>query len=529
MPITPTAPDYVGQVRGIIGDLRENYIQKQKLFLEEKDQNEKLGLNYEQLALQRDQLNLQANNAAVQASIDRSKIALAAQQTTAQAAIEEARYGAQAAQVNAQSYTKSVKENLDERKFQFDLWKENKKLEDEQRLREQDTSAARLEQEGFVALNSDDPTKLIEWTNKMAGSLMAQKQRNDVFQNAISLVNAKKTLEQQTTNLRAQPKALEIVQGLNMLDVSSMMPNQFADYLEKATDKFKNLGNTDSKMNDVFMSVSQEVAKRQSDFRQKEYGQAMDSYLRTAAIGELNPEDQSQWDQLQKDYPESLRGSSTDYSDKIRRLMFQSNKRKSIEELMRMEQSNQARANNLVAKNSFLAPTDPETGQKSFVVPLPNLTPRVGYDGAIDPDTGRLTKRIVDENIKFVDEITSPSFVYGGTPLQMMLSEMGGQGAFPATKTTPQTRPSETAAIPFRVKSNTSFDSVNMPGTTNVAVAPVSKQAPISPETISKIVSTFRQNPDAIIYGRPAREILANLRAKGYAIPDSIFAPTETR
>lgn len=524
MPITPTAPDYVGQVRGIIGDLRENYLQKQKLFLEEKDQNEKLGLNYAQLDLQRDQLNLQANNAAVQASIDRSKIALAAQQTTAQAAIEQARYGSEAAKINSQSYTKSVKEDLDERKFQFDLWKENKKLEDEQRLRDQETSAARLEHEGFVALNSDDPTKLIEWTNKMAGSLMAQKQRNDVFQNALSLVNAKKTMEQQTSNLRTQPKALEIVQGLNMLDVSSMMPNQFADYLKKATDDFKNLGNTDPKMNDVFMSVSQEVAKRQSDFRQKEYGQAMDSYLRTAAIGELNPEDQSQWDQLQKDYPESLRGSSTDYSDKIRRLMFQSNKRNSIAKLRALDKQNLNIAENLITQNPDLAAqkTDPQTKEvyRVFPYPSPDLTPNVGSDSAIDPETGLLTKNITEANTKWVSEVTSPSFLLGQVPFVRGLTS----GLTPSPKTS-----GATASIPFKTESLSKFEDVPEPGTVNIVTTPVAKETKISDSTISTIVEAYRKNPEAIVYGRPAREILANLRAKGYAIPDSIFAPTETR
>jgi ribosomal protein L9 len=521
MPITPNAPDYVGQVRGIIGDLRENYLKKQQLYIQEKDQQERIDLA-------RAQLDMQRQNANVQADIDRSKIALSAQQMAQQAEIEKARYSSAETAAAADAYKDSLKTDLDERKFQSEQQKINRGLEQERKDREAEVASGRLYQEMIFALNSDDPTKLIETTNKLAGSILSQKQKNDVFTNALSLIDAKKRLEQDGINIKTQPAALTLLQDLNTLDVDKYTPDQFAGKLKEYTNQFKGLKNTDPKLNDTFLSLSQDVAKRQNDYMQKEYGNAYSTFLNDAVLGELDPVDQKAWDDLQNQFPtDELKNTGQNYADKTKRLMFQSNKRKSIEELMRMEQSNQARVNNLVAKNSFLAPTDPETGQKSFVVPIPNLTPRVGYDGAIDPNTGRLTKRIVDENIKFVDEITSPSFVYGGTPLQMMLSEMGGQGASPATKTTPQTRPSETAAIPFRVKSNTSFDSVNMPGTTNVAVAPVGKQAPISPETISKIVSTFRQNPDAIIYGRPVKEIIANLKARGYEIADQ-STPSES-
>lgn len=530
MPITPTAPDYVSQVRGIIGDLREDYIKKQQLFLQERDQDNKLALSYAQLDLQKDQLNMQMGNAARELELGRLKIAAAAQATTSQAAIEQSRYAAEYAKANAASYDKMQKADLEERKFNFDLWKEDKKLQDEQRIREADTNSGRLQQEGFIALNSDDPTKLIEWTNKLAGSILSQKQRNDVFTNALSLVEAKKKLEQDSINIRTQPKALEIVQGLNMLDVSRLTPDQLAGSLQQATDSFKSLGNTDSKLNDVFMSVSQEVAKRQTDFRQKEYGKSLDSFLKTAAIGELDPQAQKEWNQLQQDFPDDqARVSSSDYSDSVRRLMFQTNKRKSIEQLRAMDKQNLSIVENLVTQNPGLAATktDPQTKQsyKVFPYPTPDLTPSIGNDGAIDPDTGLLTKSIIDSNKKWTAEVTSPSFLLGQVPFIRSMNLSAPQAPVPADKKAIET----VSALPFRSESPSKFDMVQEPGTARVATAPVADKTKISDSTITTIVEAYRNNPDAIIYGRPAREIIANLKAKGYAIPDVLAAPIGTR
>jgi hypothetical protein len=231
-------------------------------------------------------------------------------------------------------------------------------------------------------------------------------------------------------------------------------------------------------LNDVFMSVSQEVAKRQTDFSQKEYGKSLDSFLKTAAIGELDPQAQKEWNQLQQDFPDDqARVSSSDYSDSVRRLMFQTNKRKSIEQLRAMEKQNLSITENLVAQNPGLAATktDPQTKQsyKVFPYPTPDLTPVIGNDGAIDPDTGLLTKSIIDSNKKWTAEVTSPSFLLGQVPFIRSMNLSAPQAPAPADKKAIET----VSALPFRPESPSKFDMVQEPGTARVATAPVAQHA----------------------------------------------------
>ena len=529
MAISPNAPEYVGQVRGILGDLRENYLKKQQLYLQEKEQTERM-------ELARAQLNLQAQTAADATQLAQTRLAAEASQAAAQVSANKSRYDSELFKAQQAALKEAVVQDREERKFKFDLDKEDRELKKEQEDREKEFESGRLMQEGTVAMNSDDPTKLIEWTNKLAGSILSQKQRNDVYTNALSLVDAKKRLEQDAKNIETQPTALGVVQNLNMLDVSQYTPETFAFEIKKHTDEFKALGNTDPILNDAFMSISQEVAKRQNDFMQKDYGKAYSNFLNDAVLGELNPADQKEWDSLQQKYPNEIdRGQSTDYANATKRLMFQSNKRKSIEELTRMENANQVRAENLASKDSALAvvKVDPQTNEqyRSFIFPTPDLTPRVGYDGTIDPNTGLITKRALDENKKFVDEVTSPAFPYGSPNMMKML--MSGQGglSIPPTTTAPSGGPgsSTTAAIPFRPNSGTKFDSVGVPGAAKIVTASPATAPEISPETINNIVTAYRANPEAMIYGRPAREIIAVLRSKGYSVPDALATPGQTR
>jgi hypothetical protein len=204
--------------------------------------------------------------------------------------------------------------------------------------------------------------------------------------------------------------------------------------------------------------------------------------------------------------------------------MFQSNKRNSIAKLRALDKQNLNIAENLITQNPDLAAqkTDPQTKEvyRVFPYPSPDLTPNVGSDSAIDPETGLLTKNITEANTKWVSEVTSPSFLLGQVPFVRGLTS----GLPPPPKTS-----GATASIPFKTESLSKFEDVPEPGTVNIVTTPVAKETKISDSTISTIVEAYRKNPEAIVYGRPAREILANLRAKGYAIPDSIFAPTETR
>lgn len=527
MPITPNAPDYATQVRAVISDLRDNSLKKGQLYLQEQEQ-------LARIRLQEAQLQLQAENSAREASLAAMRIAASNTPSFAGGgggarSITPGAFSSYAAQemakVQADVQQKQYKADLDERKFQLDLWKEQNKQDQEQRERDQELAAGRLLQEGLVALGSDDKTKLIEWTNKMGAAVLGEKTKNDVYTNVFALVEAKRTLEQQGVNIRTQPKALDIVQKLNMLDVSDYLPNQLADVIKKSTDDFKALGNNDPTLNDLFMSVSQEVAKRNRDFRQKDVGQALNTFLRTAERGELPPEDQAAWVKLNERYPvEADRLASKDYSDETNRLMYQSNKKKSIAQLQSWEQENKTRSENLAIKNDAMAAikTDPETGEKYKVAtfPVPNLTPN---EYLIDPDTGQLTKYAQDLQKKWRDESTSPSFLFGAINFAQQMMAQAGTSMRAATP--------EDRSIPFKYESGSSFETVQIPGQTRIPAAPSTVQAapPPPPDVVAKIVTLYNSNPEATYNGVSVREILARFRSANVPLPGLIAAPEKPR
>ena len=171
-------------------------------------------------------------------------------------------------------------------------------------------------------------------------------------------------------------------------------------------------------MNDAFMTVSQAAAKRKYEYDQEEGAKVFNSFLNDAVLGELDPIYQKQWDDLQREYPDEIkRNSSSDYSNKSRRLMFQANKSKSIQELANMDKFNREQGESLVRQNVGLASVivDPVTKDKykTFAYKSPDLTPSVGYNGTIDPVTGLINKKTVTSNEKYIAEITSPAYLTG--------------------------------------------------------------------------------------------------------------------
>lgn len=522
MPITPSAPDYISSVRGVIGDVRENYLKKKQLYLQEKDQEDRLSLSYAQL-------DQQKQLADQQASIEMYKVGVSANNARAQLEASQRASAPLYSSLQEIGGQKNAKAELDQEKFKFDQFKEfnrleseKKKLEQETREREQDFAASRLQQEGVIALNSDDPTKLIEWTNKMAGTILSSKQQNDVYNNAMSLVNAKKSLEQAGINIKTQPDAMNIIQELNMLDVTRLSSDELAGTLKDYTTRMQGLKNTDPKISDAFITVSQTAAKRKYEFDQEEGSKVFNSFLNDAVLGELDPIYQKQWDNLQKEYPDEIkRGSSSDYSNKSRRLMFQANKAKSIEELARMDRFNREQGENLVRQNEGLATVveDPttKTKYKTFAYKSPDLTPAVGYNATIDPVTGLVNKKTVTANEKYIAEITSPSYLTGQVPFTRGLMS-GAQEAVPFLS--PE-KAKEIASLPYRSSSTTMLPPQTPVGTVPTAATPVSNATQISEGTVSALVKLYEQDPNALFQGKPIREIIAKLKSAGYNIPQA--------
>ena len=119
MAISPSAPDYVSQVRGILGDAREDYLKKQQLFQQNEQANANLALQYAQLAMQKDNANSEAEYK--DKVLEQNAIQEQAKNETL---LKKAELDARKDQYAM--YKDSLAQNLNERKFQLDAFKEQR-------------------------------------------------------------------------------------------------------------------------------------------------------------------------------------------------------------------------------------------------------------------------------------------------------------------------------------------------------------------------------------------------------------------
>jgi hypothetical protein len=507
--MTPVAPDYVGQVRGIIGDLRENYLKKQQLFQQDQQEQNRLALSYAQL-------DQQAENRAQEAQINTARIAAA----DAQNASEMVR-----AQASAQS--KALDRDLDERKFKWEQLKTLQDLEQKQTERQQELSAGNLENEFRLALESDDPTKLIEVTNKASGSILNIKQRNDTYKNAMALVSAKRQLDQDQKNIKTQGQAIDLINEINFTKVDGLSPEALRNKIDDVNKRYAALGNRDERLASSLSSVTQTVAKRHDDYLKSELGISLGEFEDRANLGQLIPDYQKKWDELTNDpkYASEEAKSTTEYVNKKRRIMFEANKAESIQALQAFDAQNIEIAKRLMDQNKYLGAVrvDPQTGEtvKDFPIAPPNLTPTVGYDGAIDPQTGKLTKIIKEANKRWVDDVQKPGFLDRPDTFMRMTQNLG---MAPVTGQTKEEL-DKTASLKPRISSPSKFEMVQAAGTTTIPTAPStqgSTKVQLSPETMSKIaevVNMYNANPDALYRGRPVREVVAKLKQQLGELP----------
>jgi len=515
--MTPVAPEYVNQVRGIIGDLRQNYLEKQKMFQQDQQFQQQLAqqkeLEQTRLGLSYAQLNLQAANQNQQLQNDAMRISAA-----------EAQNASETIRARASAQTQALNRDLEERKFKWDQLKELNTLEQKNVEREQDLAASRLEDEGRIALESDDPTKLIEWTNKMAGSILNSKQRNDVYKNSMALVSTKRQLDQDRVNVKTQGQAIDLINEINFTKVDELSPEGLRNKIDDVTKRYSELGNRDEKLAQSLSAVTQSVAKRHDDYLKSDLAVTLGAFEDRANLGQLSSTYQKQWDALQNDpkYADDQAKTSQEYINKKRRLMFEANKAESIETLKAMDAQNIRIGERLMAQNKYLgAPqVDPRTGEtvKDFPLAPPDLTPSVGYDGAIDPQTGKLTKIVKEANKRWVDDVQKPGFLDRPDTFMRMTQ---GLGMAPITGQSKEEL-DKTASLKPRVTSPSKFEMVQAPGTATIPTAPGAQKVQLSPETKSKIadvVSLYNSNPDALYRGQPVRDVVAKLKQQLGTLP----------
>lgn len=502
MALSPNAPDYVSQVRGIIGDVREDYLKKQQLFQQEQQAGAQLALGYAQLAAQRD-------NQARQANLDAQRIEASN--------IDNMR---QTAQLNSQLSQRQIENDLAYGKFDLDRQKEERRLQVERDAETRDKTAASLEQKYRIAALKGDPIEVNSVLDEIGQSNLDRMQRVSITQNVNAGLEANRKLEEADRNLKTATPARGFIGQFATLNPAKLNPEQYLAQADALREQFLDLNNTDPRVNDAFSKSYAGAVDRLNKYKETEIGSEKESFRKMAAQKtRLEPEWQKQYDELVR---------SPDYSeDALQGLMFAYNKAKAIEQLKGYDNRLSTISQNLINQNPGLAitKTDPITGEtyRTFTYPIPDLTPIEGYNATIDPETGRITKAAQDRIKKWEDEVTSPNFLYGQVP---MIRQFQTQQA--NVPPTPPTKPDEkgkstaqTVPLPFR--SGSTFD-VGQPGTVTIPTAP-KQQVQISPATIAIIVEAYRKDPNAVFNGRKAVEILSTLKSRGYEIPGMIVTP----
>jgi hypothetical protein len=480
---SPTAPDYVSQVRGVLSDLRQDYIRKRQLDLEEQQQNAQATINFAQLANQREN------------QIQRNRIdELTLEQNRAQNLLELSKY--QEAQDRQGKLDQMTKENHERVQAQyFDT------LEKERQKKQQDSDAAALEQQFKIALAGNDTQRLAEVSQLMSVKILDESVRKGVIDNAYKALDLQRTLEQDNKNLMTAGNARDIASRLNLLNPKDYTVDGFTKEVDKISSEFVALGNTDPKVNEYFNRVQTSVIDRGMKFRESKIGSAIMNFTDLAEQKRLEPEYQKQYDEL-KANPANYTGKA------VQGLAYQRNKAASVQALKLKDVENVALLDQITSINPALR------GQDLSRL-LPDLTPNESYDGNIDPDTGLLTEGFLKSQKTWEDDLRKPSFIMGPqiSPVNQMLAGVLQTQGQPAQAQPAPAQPKGTEAA---IRSRSRFDTAQAPGTVTVPTAPSS----VSPETINAVVEAYNANPNGLYAGRPVREIIARLQARGVALPN---------
>lgn len=503
MPLSPNAPDYVGQVRGILDDLRGDYLKRQQLFQQEQQAAAQNALGYAQLGAQQ-------QTSARQAALDSQRIEAAN--------IDNMR---QTAQLNAQLGQRQIENDLAYGRYNLEQQKEERRLQAEKDAAEKDKTASALEQKYRLAMLKGDPNEVNNVLNEIGQSNVDRAQRLSITQNVHAGLEATRKLEEADRNMRTATPARALAEQFATLDPSKLNPDQYLAQAEKLKQQFLELNNTDTRVNDAFSKSYYGAVDKLNKYKDSEIGSEKESFRRMAAFKtRLPPEWQKKYDDLVK---------SPDYSEEaLQGLMFAYNKANSIEQLKAIDNRLSGIAENLINQNPGLAVTkvDEVTGEpyRTFTYKIPDLSPVESYTGTIDPETGRITKAAQDKIKKWEDEVMTPSYLYGQVPMiRSFQTQSANVPPMPATKV-PEKGQAVVQSAPLPFRSGSRFD-IGQPGTAVIPTAPKTQSVQISPATIAAVVEAYRKDPNAVINGRKASEILATLKAKGVEIPGVMAAP----
>ena len=371
MALSPNAPDYVSQVRGIIGDLRDNYLKKQQLFQQDEQAKAQLGLGYAQLAAQRE-------NSARQADVDSQRIQAAS--------IDNAR---QLEQYRSGMMQKSFENDLAERKFDFDRQKELIKAKEEERKRLQEENSSVMQNELETAYSSGDSYKIQEASLKASQTMQNTADYLKIAKAAKEAVNTQRAMEQENINLKTQDQAYAIASSPMSLNLETMTPTELDLATKDLTNSYSQLRNTDPGIRKMLQENINNARAAHAKLMSDEDASSTASLVQLGTFKSLG-DGQEQFDKIMAKYPPEIRGTSPGYFEDIKNFALVYNKSKAIKALEKDDIAMHNLASALVKMYPDQAVQT--EGGVTWSDPPPSLEEEIGDDGTINPRTGARTK-----------------------------------------------------------------------------------------------------------------------------------------
>jgi hypothetical protein len=441
MALSPNAPDYISQVRGVIGDLRDNYLKKQQLFQQNEQAKAQTALGYAQLAAQRDNASLDAqykNRVLEQNAIQ--------EEAKNEALLRKAELDARKEQYAA--YKDAVAQNLNQKKYELDVGTEARNARKEaDDLARKKASGARMAEYMKLAANKDYDG-IRQWYSDAEKDSFDLLDYQTMIANAKNITDGIEGVSNQVLVQNALPdlnkfhSEAEVFQN-NMESLSSSERDKgVAEFQKRASIFGTNL--RDKQTTDSLAVTLASIQNTKKEVEDRAEVRAQDEFRELAKRGELEPAVQKKYADLKTRTPEEQR-SGEDWDDALLALRLENNKIDSAQKLaLKAKELALYEENQL--KNPNFTVTNPD-GTVRAAFQAPNLTPSYKL-GVLDKDN-KISKQTEDaikdyENkvrtVGIMKQDTDPLLALGSVIAEAEArreASKSGKPYVPVTPTTP--------------------------------------------------------------------------------------------
>lgn len=322
------APDYVSQVRGVINDLRQDYAQKQQLFQQQQQANANLALNYAQLEANRE-------NAAINRDLQNRQLEFNFLQEANRSQQAKDKLAADAKVQQYNVYKDQLNQDLAERKYNLDTYKEirsaNKEAVDAMGKKQANERLAE-----FARLAAaKDYAGMRNWYTEAQKDTAETLEYGAMINQASQIASGiEKTSNLQTVEM-VRPEIESFSRDAGSL-TSSMQNYSTADRAQRISE-LKTRGTDlltvvkDPDMRDTINVVLNGIDLREKQIVEEKSRNALNEFDFLGAdkrLAEVDPTIQQKFDDLYASTPKEERGTE-DFNLQRRRLMLDFNRKKS--------------------------------------------------------------------------------------------------------------------------------------------------------------------------------------------------------